>query len=369
MNVLFFIHNLSGGGAERVMSVLANEFVEKGHSVTIAITENVPANVPVCVYHLDPRIRLVTLRSNQPKPTNSTLNKIVRHLMDIFVPYRMRYLAKKCNADFIISFITYYNIEILKAFKGTKYPVIVSEHTNVTRELRADLVHLRDKLYPNAAAVTVLTRRDYNLWRDKFSNVVYMPNPVTPSSVDNTILRRNVVFSAGRVCNWDIKGYDNLIRAWGRICNIHPEWNLEIAGQYDEKSIGYLNEIIQETKAKNVHFLGFRNDVAHLMASSEVYCLSSRVEGLPMSLLEAMNAGCCCVSFDCTAGPSEIIEDGVTGLLVKDQDVDDLSDKLDKVMSDGELRRSLSQRAVNSMSRFSVSVIYQEWMKLIYSIQ
>lgn len=360
MNLLFFIHNMTGGGAERVMSIIANEFAKNGHNVTLAITEQ----NPVIVYHLDPLIQVTALRGKYPKASKLLFNKVVRHTMDLFLPLRMRMLAKKTSAEYVVSFITEFNIEVLRAFKGSKYPVIVSEHTNVTRKIDPKINELRNKFYPYAAAVTVLTQRDFLLWQDKFPNVVLLPNPCTPTDVNINQERRKVVFTAGRVRNWEVKGYDNLIKAWSLICHKFPDWHLEIAGDYTERSLEQLNDIIRKCNAINVRFLGFREDVNQLMATSEVYCLSSRVEGLPMSLLEAMSAGCCCVAFDCITGPSDIIMNGINGLLAKDQDVDDLAAKLEMTMADEAYRRTLSKNNGKSLNKFSLSVITNKWINL-----
>lgn len=365
MNLLFFIHNLTGGGAERVMSIVANEFAKNGNKVTLVITEQ----NPVIAYDIEPSIRIIAMRGKYPKATTSLFNKVIRHTMDLFLPLRMRKLAKSVSADCVISFITKYNIEILRAFKGTRYPVIVSEHTNVSREIDPKISTLRDKYYPYAAAVTVLTQRDFLLWQDKFRHVVLLPNPCTPIGVSINQERRKVVFTAGHVSEWDVKGYDNLIKAWALICHKFPDWCLEIAGDYTEKSLKTLKGIIQENNVINVKFLGFRSDVHQLMASSEIYCLSSRIEGLPMSLLEAMSAGCCCVSFDCTTGPSDIIQDGINGVLVKDQDVNELAQKLEIVIGNKSLRNKLSMEAPGSLGRYSVSTIYNQWIMLIKSLE
>lgn len=361
MNLLFFIHNLTGGGAERVMSIIANEFAKNGNKVTLVITEQ----NPVIAYDIEPSIRIIAMRGKYPKATTSLFNKVIRHTMDLFLPLRMRKLAKSVSADYVISFITKYNIEILRVFKGTRYPVIVGEHTNVTRKIDSKIDTLRDKYYPYAAAVTVLTQRDFLLWKHKYPQVVLLPNPCTPVNMDLNQPRRKVVFTAGRVREWEIKGYDNLIKAWSLICHKFPDWCLEIAGDYTEKSLKQLNDIIQEYNAINVKFLGFRSDVHQLMASSEIYCLSSRVEGLPMSLLEAMSAGCCCVSFDCTTGPSDIIINGINGLLVKDQDVNDLAAKLEVTMKNDVFRRTLAKNNDKSLAKFSLSVIYNKWINLL----
>ena len=109
-----------------------------------------------------------------------------------------------------------------------------------------------------------------------------------------------------------------------------------------------------------MEFLGFRSDIQELMAQSSVFCLSSRVEGLPMVLIEAMSQGCCCVAFDCITGPNEIIKMDC-GVLVKNQDIDDLANQLARVMSSMELRSEYGLNAPNAVQQFSNNRVNKRW--------
>ena len=92
-----------------------------------------------------------------------------------------------------------------------------------------------------------------------------------------------------------------------------------------------------------------------------MFCLSSRIEGMPMVLLEAMNLNCACVSFDCNTGPSEMINDKITGLLVKDQDVVELANSLDEVISNSELRRTIQVNAPMSVEKYLTKNVICMW--------
>ena len=165
-----------------------------------------------------------------------------------------------------------------------------------------------------------------------------MPNPCRINPSVESSERQKVVFTAGRVDDWHIKGYDLLLQAWALIWKSFPDWTLKIAGQYSQNSFEHLDGIAKNCGCSNYEFLGYRRDVVECINSASVYCLSSRVEGLPMGLIEAMGAGCCCVAFNCITGPNEIIQDGYSGLLVEPENVEDLAKKLSLVMSDNDRR-------------------------------
>ena len=123
-----------------------------------------------------------------------------------------------------------------------------------------------------------------------------------------------------------------------------------------------------EYNCTNYEFLGFRSDINDLMLSSAVFCLSSRFEGLPMVLIEAMNSGCCCVSFDCFTGPSEIIRNGKNGVLVESQNVIEMAGALRQVMNNETLRHHFSEMAPQSVKQYSSERVLRRWKILFDKI-
>lgn len=354
MKILFYIHAISGGGAERVLVTVANHLAAEGKEIVLATDTSYP-----CAYSLSEDIKLVNMYEGATMGSKSGSIQLRKNI---------RKIAKSENPDIIVGFLSALGCMVTFSTLGLGIPVIVCEHTNVSRFLGHALNIKRKLLYPLANCVTVLTRYDYALWRKKVSNVVYLPNPVPLVKENLSQNRRKVVFAAGRVNQWEIKGFDNLIKCWSVLCHEFPDWTLQIAGDGDEKSLSYLNGLIEDTGATNVEFLGFRKDVKDLMQTSEIFCLSSRVEGLPMALIEAMNAGCCCVSFDVKTGPREIIVNGKSGLIAEDQNNADLTDKLRMVMKDDVLRRTYASNAPSSVEKYSTERVLQRWNILFNKI-
>jgi glycosyltransferase involved in cell wall biosynthesis len=145
---------------------------------------------------------------------------------------------------------------------------------------------------------------------------------------------------------------------------LHPSWSLEIAGS-GIAGHQFLKELSEELGINDcVQFLGFRSDIDTVMRQSAIFVLSSRIEGFGMVLLEAMSQGCACVSFDCKSGPSDIIAHEVDGLLVPDQDLDEMVTALTRLMRSKDERRKLSRAAREKARSYSVDLIVDRWIAL-----
>lgn len=364
MKILFVGGGIVGGGAERVTVTLANNFVEQGEEVMISCEVSRGFS-----YLLSNSVKLFDHRYGCDR---TYLRKKIALFRFIHMLWNIRSLVKHFQPDIVIPYITTFNIYTLIALWGLKTPIIAMEHTNVSFDPGFRERILRNVLYSKAAAVTVLTQRDFSLWKNKFGgNVVYMPNPCETISQYKDVdffSRRKVILGIGRVTDWQLKGFDNLIKCWCEICSEFPDWSLQIVGQTDEYSLDYLNSLVKENEGSNVEFLGFRQDVYDLLSDSQVYVLSSRREGLPMGLIEAMSFGCCCVAFDVITGPSEIITNCFDGILVDNQDNKSMIESLRMVLSQDELRKRLGNAAPEGVTRYSVSNVLKMWYSLFNKI-
>lgn len=361
MKLLFFINGLTGGGAGRVMAILMNKFVEQGHTIRVVCT----ASLQSTVYELDPRIQQVNMLSGGPSVNSSFFNKIYRH---VWKYYAIRKEAQTYNPDIVVSFVRKQNNDVLLALLGTGIKVVIGDHTNVDRKYPVITSVLSNLLYRKASAITMLTQQDYNKWKTRYKQVYYLPNPCEVTLTSQNTSRRKVVLAVGRVYQWDIKGFDNLMRVWNKIKSKYPDWKCQIAGNYNEEAIAQLKRKVTEEEFNSVELLGYRDDVYELMLQSEVFCLPSRFEGMPMALLEALSLGCACVSFNCNTGPSEMIEDNVNGLLVRDQDTDALGEKLERIITDESMRKRFHSIAPLSVQKFSVDNIIIQWNKMLNDI-
>lgn len=189
-----------------------------------------------------------------------------------------------------------------------------------------------------------------------------IPNAVTRLEGGLSPLTAKTVVTVGRLTH--VKGYDLLIRAWAHVHARHPDWTLRIFGR------GPRQEKLQASIDKRgltgrVLLEGPAADVGTQLAAASVFVLSSRREGMPMVLLEAMSKGLPVVSYDCPTGPADLITDGHDGLLVKPEKIHAMADAICLLIEDEDLRRKLGAQALETAAGYDIDVIGARWEELI----
>ena len=339
------------------MATLANAWTEGGHQVALVTLKN-----ETSFYPISPRIEVHALGS--PRPGAATFERFVFNIRRI---RQLRQTVRDIRPDVIVSFLDATNVVTLLTTIGLHVPVIVCEH-NDPSQARCERIWavLRVFTYPFASAVTVLTENvlEDMRWLIGRRGVV-MPNPIQlPECADrepfpNDGVRR--LIAVGRL--HPQKGFDYLLDAFRQIADKHPDWILTILGE------GLLRPQLEQQIEKlglsgRVDLHGRVRDPFRWLRSADLYVMSSRYEGFPCALCEAMACGLPAISFDCPSGPRAIIRDGVDGVLVPPRDVDALARAMDRLMSDAAERRRLAARAPEVLQRFSLDRILCLWDEL-----
>jgi glycosyltransferase involved in cell wall biosynthesis len=196
-----------------------------------------------------------------------------------------------------------------------------------------------------------------------------MPNPCTFTPlINDSVNREKVILSIGNLNRYHHKGFDNLIKLSAPILKNNKDWVLKIIGGGDNGKEILSKLVVDHDIEEQVIFTGFRNDINKVMQESSIFILPSRFEGLPMVLLEAMSQGMACIAYDCKTGPADIIDHEENGLLIKDQDMPEMQDGLTLLLRDEELRRNLGQKAIKSLSKYSVENVGRLWEDLFKSL-
>ena len=181
--------------------------------------------------------------------------------------------------------------------------------------------------------------------------------PPQPLAADNTGTAKWIV-AAGRLAPQ--KGFDLLIDAFSQIAERHPQWSLKILGEGPSRA-ALKQLIVSKRLADRVILAGWQNDPASVLRQAEIFVLSSRFEGFPNALLEAMACGLASISFDCESGPAEIVRDGIDGLLVAREDTAALATAIERLIDDASLRNRLGAEAVHVVERFGVEQYFARW--------
>lgn len=358
MKICISVSSLGHGGAERVGVVLANGFSEKGHDV-IVITD-VHEKV---VYQLRPEVRIVPF-------SKSRTNKFMKWGRAL---YNTRVALKRYKPDVVIGIMQLCSFVSRIASIGLGIPVVMTEHSAfewVESLPRPWFLKFSRKymnwMYP---CVTVLTEPDKQFIGNKLKNVVVMHNPLTFESYEGELKKEKLILSAGRLTDWRYKGWDTLVYSWARIADKFPDWKLCIAGTGAESSKQYIIQLMKENGIEDrVEFLGHCKNMLELYRRASIFFLSSRSEGMPMVVLEAMSQGCACVATDYKGRTKEIINSENCGILCQPEDDKALAEGLERMITDKEYRESVQRNSIERSKDFSVPRIVQEWESFIESL-
>ena len=192
-----------------------------------------------------------------------------------------------------------------------------------------------------------------------------IPNTVARVEPPRADLSAKRIFAAGRYTGQ--KGYDMLIPAFAPVAAAHPEWELKLCGR--GRDTEKLRALIAEHGLEDRVILdGPTDDVPGEMAQASIYALSSRYEGFPLVLIEAMSKGMACVAFDCPTGPADIVDDHRNGLLVPARDVEGLTAALMEMVADEDLRRRCGEAAVETAERYTMAAIGPKWDEMMHAL-
>ena len=374
----------SAGGVERVVSFKASYFAEKlGYDVAIIVTEGRGRD---CYFPLSDKVKVINFELGFEELWKASFVKKVYLYLTKQRQYKRLLKAElmRIRPDVTISMLRREINFLTDIPDGSKkigelhvnranYRNFEANDSNGLKRLFAKfwMKSLVGKL-KRLDQLVVLTDKSKAAWPE-LSNVTVIPDPITIEVKSEKVKSEkcvNRVVTIGRYAYQ--KGYDLLLQAWAEISRIRDlengeEWTLDIFGQGNQTDYRQLMvELGIDTD--RCHLNGPVEDVVKVYQDSSIFVLSSRFEGFGMVLVEAMACGLPVVSFDCPAGPDEIITDGVDGLLVPSGDVHALAEKLMVLMSDENLRRRLGQQARQTAQRYDMATLADQWTALFEKV-
>lgn len=344
-------------GIERVTTSLANLFVKEGIRVNIVSLFS-ESGVPG--FSLDSHVKVFYLTEGGYKSNKNVfyrLNTFIKGGICLRKHFRNRGLSKD---EIIIGQCFFVNLLlwiiglgsrtiVCEHFKYTLYPLIIRK--------------IRNYVYKKSACVVTLTDNDRENFSRYLNNVITIPNMVVNDGLHSNLTQKRIL-SVGRLHFQ--KGYDLLILAVKDVFEKHSDWILDIYGEGEMRD-QLLALINKEKLERHVFLKGYTEHIDDEYLKYSFYVLSSRYEGLPMVLLEALSKGLPVVAFKCPEGPAELLNNG-GGLLIEAENVKALSDGILTMIENKELRFKCANEGLIIAQKYSPDAIFQRWNSLFVKL-
>lgn len=370
------LYNIAGtchsGGMERVLANKANWLVGHGYEVVIVTTDQ-RGEKPF--FPLDKRIVCHDLGVNYEENNGRSIWNKLWHYPAKQMKHK-RELTKVLMAerpDVTVSMFCN-DVSFIPSIKDGSRKVLEIHFSKFKRLQygRKGLWRLADiwrnkqeeKEVKRFDRFVVLTEEDRGYWGE-MPNIRVIPNARTFTPTRKARLDYHKVIAVGRYTYQ--KGFERLIEAWKLLGERHPEWSLDIVGDGEERE--RLQGLIDNYGLNSqITLKKPTTEIEKVYIEAGILAMSSRYEGLPMILLEGQAYGLPIVSFRCQCGPADVVEDGVTGFLVPEGDVQALADRLERLMSDELLRKKMGDAAVKASERYEEEKIMEQWTLLFDQI-
>ncbi len=362
------------GGADKIIISKANYMADHWGYEVYLITDS--QNGLPTFFPLSPKVHLIDLDINFFQQYQYAPLKRLMVYLKLMRRYRkaMERTLQQIRPDIIISTFSR-DAKFVGLFKKYSKAAIAEVHTTKKNIRALPNLRLKGGFYIFLAAyierqlnnsakrfdeVVVLNSLEEDLWkRVRKVRVIHNAVQYYPEE-ENELKAKNVIY-VGRA-EYE-KAPDRLIDVWRVVAEKHPDWTVSMycTGAMLDKLKARVRDYGLE---QQVRFMPPTKDMLSAYMSSSICVLTSRFEGFPVVLQEAMGCGIPCVSFNCPSGPRYIITDQEDGYLVRDGDIDGFAEKVCLLMEDEALRRRLGRQAKQSMARYGADVIMAQWREL-----
>lgn len=373
MKILYYLPSLyTSGGLERIIVFKANYFANHLPDAQVVLVTSEQLNKPsffplsenvkhidlnVCIdYPFDqpPLLKLLRFPFLYRKFKNKFLKILNQEKPDIVIST----IRREINFLQLLNdgSIKVAELHVTKEFYHPNFP------KGIDGFLRKRKDNVRLKKLKLMDAVVFLTAQEKSFWPE-LSNVHVIPNPLVLQPTGRSTCQEKQVIAVGRYVPQ--KGFDLLVEAWHIVNASHPDWVLKIYG--DGNAVELQDQIDRLNLTESCKLKPSTTAIEEKYCDSSIFVLSSRYEGFGMVLVEAMACGLPAIAFDCPSGPSEIIQDGVDGFLVKNGNVEKLAERISTLIKDDLLRKEMGEKALVNSARFHMENIAEQWKYLFES--
>lgn len=353
--ICFFSGDITrGGGTERVSAMIANALSAQGKYKIIFLSLTEQSNR--LFFELNGNIRYYALGNKWLNPGPGYLKVIPK----------LRRFMSQYQIDVIVDIDIVLDILSIPAARGLGVKVVSWEHFNYDYEMeswyRQGILRYSVKRSDYIVTLTEGDKKTYMERTGRRDCISAIYNPVQEISDCGVSARERWLVTVGHLIKR--KGIDYLAQVAGRVLKRFPDWKWLVVGSGEKQA--FLQESIRENRLESQLILtGRTDDVGYYLNRAQIYVMTSRLEGLPMCLLEAKSFSLPSVSFDIPTGPNEIIEDGVNGYLIAPFDCGDMAEKLARLMEDDVLRADFAAHAQDNIGKFRLEGILRDWNEVL----
>jgi len=340
--------SLKAGGLEKVVSMLASYGAGKYSIVVIMLTSEKP------FFTLDEKVQLT-----QTPLKITTSNKVKRFFTN---GYWLRKTITAIEPNIICSFGEKYNPYVLLSLAGLNIPIYVANRASPMTYLKGYRGIITPMLYKLASGVILQTQKSEDLLQPRYhmKNTCVIGNPIDIVYPQNK--GKLIILNVGSIGG--NKNQDWLISYFNELKSKKALWELHFLGDGVKRK--YCEGLVDSYGIQDkVVFHGVKKNPKAYYTNASIFAFTSTSEGFPNALAEAMAAGCACIAYDCVAGPSDIIDDGISGFLIPVGDEEQYKEKLQLLMMDEELRRRFGEAAREKMKQFEASKIAKRFYEFI----
>ncbi len=358
MRITIIIASLDKGGAQRVISILAREWAQMGHCVTLMTLDDGPS-----AYLFPSSVCRICLHLNHNSP-----NWLMALRNNLHCLLKLRRALQSTQPSVVISFIDTTNVLVLLALCGAAIPAIVSERVHPKySEIAWPWKLLRRAVYGWASCLVTQSQAAMDFFTPRIrKHACIIPNPVPAFTEKRHHWEQTCrLVSVGRLV--PVKQFDLLLSGFALALRDNPGWHLRIVGEGPLlNSLLRLRDHLQ--LQDHVEFLSNKDNICDVFRDADFFVSTSAYEGFPNALCEAMAYGLPVIAMDCPGGTSNIVRAGVDGLLVPLQDVHALATAISQLMRDPQLRFNFSIAAREIVERFSLTSVMEKWNQLILNV-
>lgn len=348
--VVFVNLRLTGGGSERVLSMIANYYAEQGIDTQMILLSDEPR-----VYPISDKVKIIECYC----PMKG--NKLIWHVKRIL---SIRKAIKASDSDTVISFMWDINMKVILACLGLGKKIIISERADPVSSNRRKSFDIACKwIFPKADTIVFQTEQvqSYYPINQKQKSIV-IPNPVSTKASKFTGKRDKKIVAIGRLLPQ--KNFEMLLNAFHIFHESHKDYILEIYGEGIEKD--KLSKLAHDLKiSEYVKFKGFVPNIEEEIKNAMIYASSSNYEGISNAMLEALALGIPAVCTDCpVGGAAMVIKNRENGILVPVNDYIAMAKSFNELADNSDLLESISKKAKEVSEIYSIENIGRMWIEL-----